>query len=107
MDKMHATISGRDLQRMIEEIDMEVKGGGPEITTTTAPIAKSPQDIKTTAIKEVIAEARDIEATERRTIKSFPRENPENTTRRQKICLTDLVIYTQRSSMGSEYQGTQ
>jgi hypothetical protein len=61
---------------------MEVKGDSPEITIITAPIAKSPQDTKTTAIKEVIAEARDIEATERRTIKSFPRENPESTTRR-------------------------
>jgi hypothetical protein len=57
---------------MIEEIDMEVKGDGPKITTTTALIAKSPQDTKTTAIKEVIAEVRDIEATEKRTIKSFP-----------------------------------
>jgi hypothetical protein len=27
-------------QRTIEEIDMEVKGEGPAITTTTAPIAK-------------------------------------------------------------------
>jgi hypothetical protein len=107
MEKMHATTSGRDLQRTVEETDMEVKGDGPEITTTTAPIAKSPQDTKTTAIKEVIAEAQDIEATERRTIKSFPRENPESTTHRQKICSTDLVIYTQRSSMGIEYQGTQ
>jgi hypothetical protein len=86
---------------------MEVKGDDPEIMTTMAPIAKSPQDTKTIAIKEVIAEVRDIKATEKRTIKSFPRENPENTTRRQKTCSTDLVIYTQRSSMGSEYQGTQ
>jgi hypothetical protein len=92
---------------MIGETDTEIKGDGPAITTTTAPIAKSPQGTKTTAIKEVIAEARDIEATEKRTIKSFPRENPESTTRRQKTCSTDLVIYTQRSSMGSEYQGTQ
>jgi hypothetical protein len=107
MEKMRATTSGRDLQRTIEETDMEVKGDDPEIMTTMAPIAKSPQDTKTTAIKEVIAEARDIEATERRTIKGFPRKNPESTTRRQKICSTDLVIYTQRSSMGSEYQGTQ
>jgi hypothetical protein len=51
---------------------MEVKGDGPKITTTTAPIAKSPQDTKTTAIKKVIAEAQDIEATEKRTTKSFP-----------------------------------
>jgi hypothetical protein len=71
MEKMYATTSGRDLQRMIEETDMEVKEDDPTITTTTAPIAKSPQDTKTTAIKEVIAEARDIKATERRTIKSF------------------------------------
>jgi hypothetical protein len=107
MEKTHATTSERDPQRTIEEIDMEVKGDGPEIMTTTAPIAKSPQDTKTTAIKEVIAEARDIEATEKRTTKSFPQENPESITRRQKICSTDLVIYTQRSSMGSEYQDTQ
>jgi hypothetical protein len=106
MEKMRATTSRCDLQRTIEETDMEVKGDDFEITTTTAPIAKSPQDIKTTAIKEVIAEARDIKATERRTIKSFPRENLGSTTCRQKRCSTDLVIYTQRSSMGSEYQGT-
>jgi hypothetical protein len=107
MEKMRATTSGRDLQRTTEETDMEVKGDDPEITTPTAPIAKSPQDTKTTTIKEVIAEARDIEATERRTIKSSLQENPESTTHRQKIYSTDLVIYTQRSSMGSEYQGTQ
>jgi hypothetical protein len=76
MEKMHATTSERDPQMTIEEIDMEVKGDGPKITTTTAPIAKSPQDTKTTAIKEVIAEARDIKAMEKRTIKSFPQENP-------------------------------
>jgi hypothetical protein len=86
---------------------MEVKGDGPEITITTAHIAKSPQDTKTTATKEAIEEVQDIEATEKRTIKSSPQENPENTTLRQKICLMDLVIYTQRSSMGSEYQGMQ
>jgi hypothetical protein len=34
------TTSERDPQRTIEEIDMEVKGDGPSITTTTAPIAK-------------------------------------------------------------------
>jgi hypothetical protein len=107
MEKTHVTTNRRDPQKMIEEIDMEIKGDGPEITTTTAPIAKSPQDTKTTAIKEVIAEARDIKATEERNIKSFPQENPESTSRRQKICSTDLVIYTQRSSMESEYQGTQ
>jgi hypothetical protein len=70
MEKMCATTSGRDLQRTTEETYMEVKGDDPEITTPTAPIAKSPQDTKTTAIKEVIAEARDIETTEMRTIKS-------------------------------------
>jgi hypothetical protein len=73
---------------------MEVKGDNPEITTPTAPIAKSPQDTKTTTIKEVIAEARDIEATERRITKSSLQENPENTTHHQKICSTDPVIYT-------------
>jgi hypothetical protein len=108
MEKTRATTSERDLQRTLEETDTEVKGDGPEITTTTAPIAKSLQDTKTTAIKEVIAEARDIEVTERRTIKSFPREfYPESITHHQKICSTDPVIYTQRSSMGSAYQGTQ
>jgi hypothetical protein len=107
MEKTHATTSGRDPQRTIEKIDMEVKGDGPEITTIMALIAKSPQDTKTTAIKEVIAGTRDIEATGKRTTKSFPQENPESTTHRQQICSTDLVIYTQHSSMGSEYQGTQ
>jgi hypothetical protein len=92
---------------MIGEIDTEVKGDNPAITTITAPIAKQLQGTRTTAIKEVIAEARDIEATEKRTIKSFPRENPESTTHRQKTCSTDLAIYTQRSSMESEYPGTQ
>jgi hypothetical protein len=104
---MRATTSGRDLQRTTEETDMEVKGDDLEIMTPTAPIAKSPQDTKTTAIMEVIAEARDIEAMERRTIKSSLQENPKSTTHRQKICSTGLVIYTQHSSMGSEYQGTQ
>jgi hypothetical protein len=107
MEKTHVTISGRGPQKTIEETDMEIKGDGPEITTTMAPIAKSPLDTKTTAIKEVIAEARDIEAMEKRSIKSFLQENPESTTRRQKICSTDPVIYTQRSSMGRGYQGKQ
>jgi hypothetical protein len=40
MEKTHATTSGRDPQKTIEETDMEVKGDGPAITTTTAPIAK-------------------------------------------------------------------
>jgi hypothetical protein len=107
MEKTHVTTSGRDPQKTIEETDMEIKGHGPEITTTTAPTAKSPLDTKTTAIKEMIAEARDIEATEKRTIKSFLQENPESITRRQKICSMDPVIYTQRSSMGSRYQDMQ
>jgi hypothetical protein len=76
MEKTHVTISGHDLQKMIEETDMETKGDGPEITTTTAPTAKSPPDTKTTTIKETIAEARDIEATEKKTTKSFLQENP-------------------------------
>jgi hypothetical protein len=107
MEKTHATTNGRDPQKTIEEIDMEVKGDGLEITTTTAHIAKSPQDTKTIATKETIEEVQDIEATEKRTIRNSPQENPENTTLHQKICSTDLVIYTQRSSKGSEYQGTQ
>jgi hypothetical protein len=77
MEKTHVTTSGRDPQKTIEETDMEIKGDDPEITTTTVPIAKSPLDTKTTAIKEVIAEARDMVATEKRTIKSFLQENPE------------------------------
>jgi hypothetical protein len=107
MEKTHVTTSGHDPQKMIEETDMEIKGDDPEIMTTTAPTAKSLLDTKTTAIKEVITEAWDIEATEKRTIKSFLQENPESITRRQKICSTDPVIYTQRSSMGSGYQGMQ
>jgi hypothetical protein len=107
MEKMRATTSGRDLQKMTEETDMEVKGDDPEITTPTAHIAKSPQDIKTTVIKEMIAEGRGIEATERRTTRSSLQENPENTTHRQKIFSTGLVIYTQHLSTGSEYQGMQ
>jgi hypothetical protein len=71
MEKTHVTTSGRDPQKTIEETDIEIKGDDPEIMTTTAPTAKSPLDTKTTAIKEVIAEAQDIEATEKRTIKSF------------------------------------
>jgi hypothetical protein len=86
---------------------MEVKGDDPETTIPTAFIAKSPQDIKITVIKETIAEARDIEVTEKRTIRSSHQENPENTTHHQKICSTGLVIYIQRSLTGSEYQGTQ
>jgi hypothetical protein len=107
MEKMHATTNGHDLQRTTEETYMEVKGDDPETMTHTAHIAKSPQGIKTTVIKETIAEARDIEAMEKRTIKSSHQENPESTTHRQKICSTGPVIYTQRSSTGSEYQGTQ
>jgi hypothetical protein len=42
MEKMHATTNGRDLQRTIEETDMEVKGDDLKTTTPTALIAKSP-----------------------------------------------------------------
>jgi hypothetical protein len=107
MEKMRATTSERDLQRTTEETDMEVKGDDPETTIPRAHIAKSLQDIKKTAIKEVIAGARDIKAMERRTTRSSLQENPENTIHRQKICSTGLVIYTQHLSTGSEYQGTQ
>jgi hypothetical protein len=107
MEKMLATTNGHGLQRMTEEIEMEVKGDGPETTTPTALIAKSLQDTKTAIIKETIAEARDTVATEKRTIINSHQENPENTTHHQRICSTGLVIYTQRLSMGSEYQGTQ
>jgi hypothetical protein len=107
MEKTRATTNVHDLQRTTEERDMEAKGDDPETTTPTALIAKSPQDIKTTVIKETIAEARDITATEKRIIRSSHQENPESTTHHQKICSTGLVIYTQHSSMGNEYQGTQ
>jgi hypothetical protein len=40
MEKMRATINARDCQRMINEIDMEVKGKDPAIMTTTALTAK-------------------------------------------------------------------
>jgi hypothetical protein len=40
MEKMRATTSGHDRQRMIEETDMEVKGEDPAITITTALTAK-------------------------------------------------------------------
>jgi hypothetical protein len=70
MEKMRATTSGRDLQRTTEETDMEVKGDNPETMTHTAHTAKSPQDIKTIAIREMTAEAQDIEAMERRTTRS-------------------------------------
>jgi hypothetical protein len=92
MEKMRATTNGHGLQRTTEETDMEVKGDDPEITIPMALIAKSPRDIKTTVIKEVIAEAQDIEAMERRTTRSSLQENPENTTHRQKICSMGLVI---------------
>jgi hypothetical protein len=65
MEKMRVTTRGRDLQNTIEEIDMEVKGDGPEISTTMALIAKSPQDTKTTATKEVIEEVQDIKVQKR------------------------------------------
>jgi hypothetical protein len=107
MEKMCATTNGHDLQMTIEEIDMEAKGDDPETMTPTALTAKSPQDIKTTVIKETIAEAQNIAATEKRTIRSSHQENPESTTHHQKICSTGLVIYTQHSSTGKEYQGMQ
>jgi hypothetical protein len=40
MEKTHATTSGHDPQRTIEETDMEVKEDGLAIIITTAPIAK-------------------------------------------------------------------
>jgi hypothetical protein len=107
MEKMRATTNGHDLQRTTEETDTEVKGDDPKTSTSTALITKSPQDIKTTVIRETTAEARDIAATEERSIGSFHQENPKSTTPHQKICSTGLVIYTQRSSTGSEYQGTR
>jgi hypothetical protein len=107
MERMRATTNGHDPQRTTEEIDMEVKGDDPEITIPTALIAKSPQGIKTTVIRETSAEAQDIAATEKRTTGSSHQENPESITHHQKICSTGLAIYTQHSSTESEYQGTQ
>jgi hypothetical protein len=107
MEKTHATTNGRDLQRTTEETDMEVKGDDPETMTHMAHTAKSQQDIKTIAIREMTVGAQDIEATERRITRSSLRENLENITHRQKRCSTGLVIYTRRSSTGSEYQGMQ
>jgi hypothetical protein len=103
MEKTRVTTSGLDPQKTIEETDMEIKGDDLETMTTTVPTARSPLDTKTIAIKEVIAEARDIEATEKKTIKSFLQENQESITHRQKICSMDPVIYTRRSSTGSGY----
>jgi hypothetical protein len=40
MEKMRATTNEHDRQRMIEETDMEAKGGDPAITITMALIAK-------------------------------------------------------------------
>jgi hypothetical protein len=40
MEKMPATISARDHQRIIEETDTKVKGEDPAIMTTTTLIAK-------------------------------------------------------------------
>jgi hypothetical protein len=40
MEKMRATTNRHDHQRMIEEIDMEAKGGDPTITITTDLTAK-------------------------------------------------------------------
>jgi hypothetical protein len=40
MEKMRATISARDHQRMIEETDMKVNAEDPAITITTALTAR-------------------------------------------------------------------
>jgi hypothetical protein len=40
MEKMRATISAHDRQKMTEETDMGVKEGDPAITTTIALTAK-------------------------------------------------------------------
>jgi hypothetical protein len=40
MEKTHVTISERDRQKMIEEIDMEAKEGDPTITITMVLIVK-------------------------------------------------------------------
>jgi hypothetical protein len=40
MEKMRVTINRHDRQRIIEETDMEAKGGDPAITITMALTAK-------------------------------------------------------------------
>jgi hypothetical protein len=40
MEKMRATTNGHGRQRMIDETDMEAKGGDPAIMITTALTAK-------------------------------------------------------------------
>jgi hypothetical protein len=40
MEKIRATTNGHDHQTMIEETDMEAKGGDLAIMTTMAPTAK-------------------------------------------------------------------
>jgi hypothetical protein len=40
MEKMRATTNEHDHHRMIEETDMEAKGGDPAIIITMAPTAK-------------------------------------------------------------------
>jgi hypothetical protein len=71
MEKMRATTNGHNRQRMIEETDMEAKGGDPAITITT---------------KGTTVEARDIVAKEKKTTKSFRQKKPESTTHHQRIC---------------------
>jgi hypothetical protein len=86
MEKMRATTNGHDRQRMIEETDMEAKGGDPAITITMALTARYPQGTRIIATKGTTVEARDIIATEKKTTKSFRQENPESKTHDQKIC---------------------
>jgi hypothetical protein len=86
MEKMRETTSEHDRQRMIEERDMEVKGGDPAITITMALTAKLPQGTRIIAIKGTTVKAQDIAATERKTTKSFRQENPESTIHHLKIC---------------------
>jgi hypothetical protein len=71
---------------MIEETDMEAKGGDPAITITTALTARWPQGTRTIATKGTTVKSWDIVATEKKTTKSFRQENPESITHHQKIC---------------------
>jgi hypothetical protein len=107
MEKMRATISTCDHQRIIEETNMEVNEEDPAITTTTALTAKYPQDTKTTATKATTVKVQDIVTTAMKTTKSFNQGSPESTTRHQKICSTDHVIFILRLSMGNKYPDTQ
>jgi hypothetical protein len=98
MEKMRATTNGHNHQRMIEETDMEAKGGDIELMTIMVPTTKYLQGTKTIATKGTTIETQGTVATE--AAGNFRQENPENTTHHH-------VTYTPRLSMGNEYPGMQ